>query len=58
MPWFTDISNEDGYRAKLKSLHSDKRAKEFLNAMDTTEDKERRIQESILELGLPKKMER
>ena len=58
LPWFTDISNEDGYRAKLKSLHSDKRAKEFLNAMDTTEDKEHRIQESILELGLPKKMER
>ena len=32
-------------RAKSKSLHSDKRAKMFLNAMDTAEDKERQGEE-------------
>ena len=58
LPWFEEVSNEDGYRAKLRSLHNKTRANECLNAMDTTEDKESRIQESILELGLPKKMER
>ena len=54
LPWFTDISNEDGYRAKLKSLHSDKRAKEFLNAMDTTEDKSAGFKKACLSSDCPK----
>lgn len=55
LPWFEEISNENGYRAKLQSLRNE-RAKACLQAMDTVDDKESLIRKSIIELDLPKKM--
>jgi len=56
LPWFEEVSNVDGYRAKLKSLLNEKRADRFLNAMDTIEDKDSMIQKRIIELELPKRI--
>lgn len=58
LPWFEQVSTEDGYRAKLRKLPNKKLAKEWLDALEKIEDKETRIRQSIAELKLPKKMQR
>lgn len=57
-PWFEQVSTEDGYRTELKNLHNKKLAKEWIDAMERIEDKESLIQQSVVELKLPKKMQR
>ena len=58
LPWFEQVSTEDGYRAKLRKLPNKMLAKEWLDALENIEDKEARIQQSIAELKLLKKVQR
>ncbi len=58
LPWFEHISTEDGYRAELSSIHNEKLAKEWLDALENMKDKEALIQQSIMVLKLPKKIQR
>lgn len=58
LPWFEQVSTEDGYRTKLLNIHNKKFAKEWLDALDNINDKEALIQQSITELKLPKKIQR
>ncbi len=58
LPWFEQVSTEDGYRAKLLKFQNKKLAKEWLDALENIEDKEARIRQSIAELKLPKKVQR
>lgn len=58
LPWFEHISTEDGYRAELLSFHNKKIAKEWLDALENMKDKEALIQQSIMVLKLPKKIQR
>lgn len=57
LPWFEQISNEDGYRKALLNIHNKKLAKEWLDAMENIEDKETLIRQNVEELKLPKKMQ-
>lgn len=43
LPWFEQVSTEEGYRAELLNLHNKKLAKEWTDAMENIEDKERLI---------------
>lgn len=58
LPWFEQVSTEDGYRAKLLNIHNKKIAKDWLDAMENIEDKETLIRQSIIELKLPRKMQK
>lgn len=57
-PWFEEISTENGYRNQLSNLGNKKLAAEWLNALEHTTDKETLITQSIITLGLPKKIQR
>ena len=56
LPWFEQVSTVDGYRIMLRNLHNKKLAQEWLDAMENVKDKETLIQQSIVELKLPKKI--
>lgn len=58
LPWFEDISTEDGYRSKLLSHHNKKLTARWLDAIDNIEDKESLIRQSIIALKLPKNITR
>ena len=58
LPWFEQVSTEDGCRAKLRKLPNKKLAKEWLDALENIEDKETRIRQGIAALKLPKKIQR
>ncbi len=57
-PWFEEISTEEGYRQKLDSYWNKRFAAEWLDALEYTTDKETLITQSIITLGLPKKIQR
>lgn len=57
LPWFEHISTEEGYRTELENMQNKKLAKDWLQALDNTENKELFIQQSVLELNLPKKIQ-
>lgn len=57
-PWFEQVSTEDGYRTMLlNTRHNKKLAKDWLDAMESIEDKQTLIRQSIVELKLPKKIQ-
>lgn len=56
LPWFEQVSTEEGYRTELLNFHNKKLAKEWLDALKNINDKEILIQQSITELKLPKKI--
>lgn len=58
LPWFEQVSTEDGYRAELQNLYNEKLAKEWIDAMENIKDKETLIQQSVVELKLPRKIQR
>lgn len=58
LPWFEQISTEDGYRTELLNIYNKQLAKEWLDALENIKDKEVLIQQSITELKLPKKIQR
>lgn len=58
LPWFEQVSTEDGYKAELLNIHNKKLANNWLDAMENVEDKETLIQQSIVELKLPKKIQK
>jgi len=57
-PWFEKISTEEGYRQKLDGYWNKRFAAEWLDALENTTDKETLITQSIITLGLPKKIQR
>lgn len=57
-PWFKQVSTEEGYKAELLNMHNKKLAKEWIDAMENIENKDRLIQQSMIELKLPKKMKK
>lgn len=58
LPWFEEVSTEEGYRTKLLGIKNKKLSKEWLGAMENLKDKEALIQRGIVELRLPKKIQR
>lgn len=58
LPWFEDISTEEGYREKLSGYWNKRFAAEWLDALENTADKETLITQSILTHKLPKKIQR
>lgn len=58
LPWFEQVSTEEGYRTKLRSVDNTKFAKDWLDAMENIEDKETLIRQNIVELKLPKKIQK
>lgn len=57
LPWFEQVSTEEGYRAELINMHNKKLANEWLQALDNIGNKEMLIQQSVVELNLPKKIQ-
>ena len=57
LSWFEQVSTEEGYRAELKNMRNKKLAKDWIKALDNIENKEIIIQQSVLELNLPKKIQ-
>ena len=58
LPWFEQVSTEDGYRTKLLNIHNKKLAKDWLYAMENIKDKETLIRQSVVELKLPKEIQK
>lgn len=55
-PWFDELSTEEGYRNQLSNLSNKKLSEKWLNALEYTADKETLVSNSIITLGLPKKI--
>ena len=56
LPWFVDNSKEDVYRAYLVDLGEKKFAKNWLDALENTENKEELIRRNAEKMKLPKKL--
>ncbi len=56
LPWFDEVSTEEGYRIKLQNIHNRNLAEKWIAAMENIDNKETLIQQSIMKLKLPKKM--
>lgn len=56
LPWFNEVSTEEGYRIKLQNIHNKKLAEKWIDAMDKISNKDALIQQSIEKLKLPTKM--
>lgn len=58
LPWFAQLATEEGYRAELANMYNKKVAESWLQALENTEDRERRIEQGAEKLRLPKKIRR
>ena len=56
LPWFAEVSTEEGYRTKLQSIYNKNLAEKWIAAMENIDNRETLIQQSIMKLKLPKKM--
>lgn len=56
LPWFAEVSTEEGYRTKLQNIHNKKLAEKWIDAIDRISNKDVLIKQSIEKLKLPKKM--
>ena len=56
LPWFNEVSTEEGYRSELQGVHNKKLAEKWIDAIDRISNKDVLIKQSIEKLKLPKKM--